>query len=544
MRDAAADMRDAAIRAYHAAHAHRRRLVRRARRHWRALTPAQRQTARLTTSSAGVGLVVAITVVTATGPWDSGQRTAERAWATRQGDGSGVLHTGDAGDGTRAGGPAPRAPLVLPELGPGSERTAPLRGKADGVPPPTGTALADALEPLLKKDALGPRRGASVVDGTTGRKLFSSEDDRAVTPASTVKLATGAAALSALGPGHRIETTVWAGPKPDEVVLTGGGDPVLSSADLRKLAGDTARELRERGVRRISLGYDTSRYSGPETHPIGPNENLAPVTPLMVDQGRLDDPPESGGPGDGGPGAGGAGESAPHGPGPRGSDPAGDAATAFAKELTERGLDVRGEPRSRSAAKGATKLATHRSVPLADLVERMLTHSDNDIAEALARQTALADGEPASFDGAADAVRARLARLDLPLDGARFPDGSGLDRDARVSAALLTSILVRASGPDHPELRPLLTGLPVAGFSGTLDDRYASERGRAGSGLVRAKTGTLSGVSTLAGTVVDADGRLLAFAFMAEETKDRNDAQSALDRLASALANCGCRDGE
>lgn len=178
-------------------------------------------------------------------------------------------------------------------------------------------------------------------------------------------------------------------------------------------------------------------------------------------------------------------------------------------------------------------------MPVSALVERALTNSDNDIAEALARETAVADGRPASFTGAEKSVRDRLAELDLPLKGARFADGSGLDRDGRISAALLAQLLVRATDPERPELRPVLTGLPVAGFSGTLRSRYADAS--AGTGMVRAKTGTLTGVNALAGTVVDADGRLLAFAFITNGSTDAHGAQAALDRLASALANCGCR---
>ncbi|MBR7678233.1 D-alanyl-D-alanine carboxypeptidase, partial [Streptomyces daliensis] len=83
---------------------------------------------------------------------------------------------------------------------------------------------------------------------------------------------------------------------------------------------------------------------------------------------------------------------------------------------------------------------------------------------------------------------------------------------------------------------------PVAGFTGTLEERYGDEQNKPGAGLVRAKTGTLTGINTLAGTVVDADGRLLAFAFMTSGTKDAEGAKNALDRMASALANCGCRD--
>ncbi|WP_461027603.1 D-alanyl-D-alanine carboxypeptidase, partial [Streptomyces sparsus] len=105
----------------------------------------------------------------------------------------------------------------------------------------------------------------------------------------------------------------------------------------------------------------------------------------------------------------------------------------------------------------------------------------------------------------------------------------------------LTALLAEAADPEHPELRPLLTGLPVAGFNGTLGRRYASAESAAGAGLVRAKTGTLTGVNSLAGTVVDADGRLLAFAFLTTGTTDPYGAQAVLDRLAATVAGCGCR---
>jgi D-alanyl-D-alanine carboxypeptidase/D-alanyl-D-alanine-endopeptidase (penicillin-binding protein 4) len=130
-------------------------------------------------------------------------------------------------------------------------------------------------------------------------------------------------------------------------------------------------------------------------------------------------------------------------------------------------------------------------------------------------------------------VRAELGKLGVPLAGARFADGSGLDRRDRLSAASLTALLVRAADPGRPELRPVLTGLPVGGFSGTLRERYAG--GSPGAGVIRAKTGTLTGVNTLAGTAVTANGRLLAFAFLAGETPSPYTAQPALDRLAAAL---------
>ncbi|MFI2739123.1 D-alanyl-D-alanine carboxypeptidase/D-alanyl-D-alanine-endopeptidase [Streptomyces sp. NPDC018711] len=457
------------------------------------------RTWQLTAGSAALGLVLAAAAAAAAGPWDGGQRTAERARAAAP-----------AAGGTRHAAPAPAAPRP--------ERPAPAPSAPGVLTPlhaPAGTTadLAAVLVPLLADPGLGPLRTASVVDTATGKQLYGEGAGTPMTPASTVKIATTAAALSALGSEHRIPTTVTAAPDGTTVTLTGGGDPTLDPARLGALAADTARALKAAGHTSVRLAYDTSLYKGPALHPIGPNDNLAPVVALMTREGRLDD--------------------SRSGPAPRTADPAGDTATAFAGLLTRAGIRITGTP-APGRTPQAAPLARTYSAPLADLVERTLTNSDNDLAEALARQTALARRQPASFQGAEKAVRDELTRLGAPLAGARFADGSGLDRRDRVSAALLTGLLTRAADPARPALRPLLTGLPVGGFTGTLADRY--DTAPAGLGLVRAKTGTLTGVNTLAGTAVTPDGRLLAFAFLAGRTLSPYEAQPALDRLSAALA--------
>ncbi|MEV4425382.1 D-alanyl-D-alanine carboxypeptidase/D-alanyl-D-alanine-endopeptidase [Streptomyces sp. NPDC049602] len=460
------------------------------------------RTWQFTAGSAALGLALAAAAVTVAGPWDGGQRTAERARAAAPATGGTHHAPPPAPAAPRRPAPAPSAPGVLTAL---------------HAPAPAGRAadLAAVLVPLLADPGLGPLRTASVVDTATGKQLYGEGAATPMTPASTVKIATAAAALSALGPEHRIPTTVTAAPDGAAVTLTGGGDPTLDPARLKALADDTARALKARGHTSVRLAYDTSLYRGPALHPIGPNENIAPVVALMTREGRLDD--------------------SSSGPAPRTADPARDTAGAFADLLTRAGIKITGEAAPGRTPKAAP-LARTDSAPLADLVERTLTHSDNDLAEALARQTALAHKQPASFQGAEKAVRDELTRLRLPLAGARFTDGSGLDRRDRVSAALLTGLLTRAADPARPALRPLLTGLPVSGFTGTLAGRFGSDPATAGAGLVRAKTGTLSGVNTLAGTVVTADGRLLAFAFLAGRTVSPDQAQPALDRLSAALA--------
>ncbi|MFJ6855925.1 D-alanyl-D-alanine carboxypeptidase/D-alanyl-D-alanine-endopeptidase [Streptomyces sp. NPDC091271] len=455
---------------------------------------------RLVAGSAVLGLVVAAGAVLATGPWDSGQRKAERDRAAVLQRSGGAHHEGTTPDGPE---PAASAPAVLRAL-----------GAKGGLTAPAGASgLDDALTPLLDAPALGSVRTAVVVDAATGKQLFARGAGTPMTPASTVKIATAAAALSALGPAHRIATTVRLSPDSRTLTLVGGGDPTLDKAALRSLAADTARSLRDAGAGPVRLVYDVSRYSGPALHPIGPNENIAPVSALMADEGRLD--------------------TSDRGPAPRTDDPAGDAARAFADLLDDAGAATRSAPVPGRAPAKARTVATHLSKPLSALVERALTNSDNDIAEALARQTALKAGEPASFAGSRRAVTARLKSLGLPLGGARLADGSGLDRADRVTAGLLARLLALAAGPGHPELRPVLTGLPVAGFSGTLGDRYTATS--PATGLIRAKTGTLTGVNSLAGTAVDAQGRLLAFAFLASGTTSADDAEASLDTLATTL---------
>lgn len=381
-------------------------------------------------------------------------------------------------------------------------------------------ALAKALGPLLADPGLGPAPGVSVIDLATGERLYGKRADAAMVPASTIKIVTAAAALTALGPDHRIPTTVVAAPGAGEITLVGGGDATLDRARLGELADEAARALRDGKAGKTAKGaelrfeYDTSLYRGPLLHTIGPNDNIAPVSALMVGQGRLDEHTT--------------------GAATRTADPAREAARVFREMLAERGVRTAPPAAGRPTAK-AVPLAQVLSEPLSLLVERMLTRSDNDLAESLARQTALATGEKASFAGAQRAVTKQLRRLQVPLAGTRFADGSGLDRRDRVSAALLTSLLARAGDTAHPELRPVLTGLPVAGFSGTLEDRYSADSD--GTGLVRAKTGTLRGVNTLAGTVVAPGGRLLGFAFLAEDTPSEYTAEPALDRLAAALAS-------
>jgi D-alanyl-D-alanine carboxypeptidase/D-alanyl-D-alanine-endopeptidase (penicillin-binding protein 4) len=377
--------------------------------------------------------------------------------------------------------------------------------------------------------------------------LLSQDGTQMLTPASTTKLVTAAAALAALGPGATFTTRVVSGTTKNSVILVGGGDPVLAvkpypaqdypqPATLASLAAATAGKLKAQGRRTVSVGYDASLYTGPDLAPgwtqaYVSTGNVTPIAALEVDQGRLgtDGAPED--------------SDDPYNLRARTTDPAGMAAASFASLLAADGITVQGDPAPQTAPAHAEGLASVSSPPLSAIAEQMLEESNNVIAENLARQVALKNGHPASYSGGAAAVAAELQKLGVQ-GGLHLVDGSGLSPQDAIAPATLVKVLGLAA--TQARIRALLAGLPVAGFSGTLqggESVFADIDGSA-LGAVRAKTGNLSTVTTLAGLVTDKAGRTLAFAFMADQIPAAGmlkTAADAIDEAAAALANCGCR---
>ncbi|NYD43564.1 D-alanyl-D-alanine carboxypeptidase/D-alanyl-D-alanine endopeptidase [Nocardioides panaciterrulae] len=422
------------------------------------------------------------------------------------------------------------------------------------VPPPAGVTLPPAAVPSPVADPVA----ATALDARSVRRALAHDlDDRELgshvralvtpldggdpafvsghgvaTPASTMKLLTTTAALATMGPDHTFTTRVvdqGAG----RIVLVGGGDPYLASrpaggtaypprADVVTLARRTADALAQAGEKRVRLGYDNTLFSGPAVDPHWPADYIpdgvvAPISALWVDEGR----PASG-----------------FG---RVADPARAAADAFAAALVRAGIHVTGRPRPQRAAADAPTLATVESAPLSEIVEEILTVSDNEGAEVLGHHVGLATGGEGSFRDGARGVERTLSGLGVPLTGARIHDGSGLSRQDRLDPATLAAVLVLAADPAHPDLRAVVTGLPVAGFTGSLTSRF-DQADPVADGHVRAKTGTLSGVSALAGITTDLDGDPMVFVLMADRIRlqDTLGARAALDDLAAGLADCHC----
>ncbi len=412
------------------------------------------------------------------------------------------------------------------------------------APSPTAAALARTLAPLMAKAGKHADFGLDVLDPQDGTHLVTRSQDVARAPASTEKLLTSAAALTALGPNTTLPTTVVtsspaagasAASGTAAIVLVGGGDVLLGRgasepgqvagrAGLATLAWQAADALRARGQTNVTLSLDDRLFTGPTRAPgWAPTDVadgfVAPIRPLEINAGRLTSADYSA----------------------RSADPSMAAAGVFAQALKRHGIRVSGPIRRAAAPAGPVKLAEVDSAPLADQVEYALTRSDNTVAEALGRLVAAKTHYPASFSGVGPAVLAEVHKLGVSVTGAKMTDASGLSASNRVAPETLAETLGAATSADRPQLRPILSGMPIADVSGTLAGRFDTRAQRSAAGVVRAKTGTLTGVTSLAGMLVDADGRMLVFAAMADKVTSTISTRDALDNLATALASCGCR---
>jgi len=421
------------------------------------------------------------------------------------------------------------APQPFPTpAGPSAKTTAPS-GLDQGAPKPSRAALSGYVQAVASDAALtGGSVTASVIDVATGEELLDQSATTGVTPASTNKVLTAWAALSSMGPGHTLQTkAVLDG---QTVTLVGGGDVLLADdagdptataghAGLGDLARATAEQLKAQGTTSVSLRLDDTLFTGAQWNDgweAGNEQYVAKVQPIMVDVSATQN------------------QGYP-------ADPAMEAAQAFARHLSEAGITVDGDASRAAAPGGAKELASVSSAPLSDILALSLKTSDNTMTEVEGRLVALQAKETADFAGASKAVAAQLRKDGFDTSGLTLLDSSGLAKGNKVPAKLLAQIMAKSAGDDGGSAgRTLVADLPVGALDGTLGNRLHDT---AAAGTVRAKTGSLEQTSSLAGVVTTADGRLLAFAILANgfPANGGSAAGAAIDNhFVAPLASCGC----
>ena len=344
------------------------------------------------------------------------------------------------------------------------------------------SAFQTQLGQALRSRNVSPARtGAIVLDLQTGAVVFAHNSRLRLQPASNEKLGTTYAALSALGPSFRIETDVlgegqqngatWHG----NLVLKGYGDPALSFSQLNSLA----HQIAGNGIRHVSgriIGDESwfdKRRTGVGWKPEFYLHESPALSALIVNHGWT-----------------GRVETA---------QPALMATLAFRRDLRRAGVGVRGGTSIGVASSDADPLAEVVSAPLSALVRHMDVVSDNFYAEMLLKEVGAVQGSGGSAPAGLAVERRVLREAGVPLAGVRLVDGSGLSVLDRWTPLGLATLL-RTMWEDE-DLRPyLVSALPIAGETGTLEDRM---RMRPAHGLVRAKTGTTQYASALSGFVGD-----------------------------------------
>jgi serine-type D-Ala-D-Ala carboxypeptidase/endopeptidase (penicillin-binding protein 4) len=398
--------------------------------------------------------------------------------------------------------------------------------------------------------------GVLVVD-EAGREVVAFDPDRPLLPASTLKQVTAAAALTTLGAATQLRTVVDATAGIDEsgvldgdLLVVGSGDPTLVTEEYARFVYPARPRTSLDALADQLVGLGITRVTG-SVHGTAP-AFAAPSLPagwrdayldsldgryvagLTVDGGLVtdirlpeiedddaedaeddeaeddaaedaeDDEAED----DGAPVnildqlAALASDVPPTVRTSLAPDPVLHVASELTRMLRERGVEVVGEPVAQVPERPvAARLGAVTSPPLAEVLRFTVQRSDNHLADALAVVTARARTRDGSWAAVPRAYGQVLERFDVPTEGAVFADGSGLSRDDRLTARLLTELDRQMTGSARfgGAWRSFQA---VAGRSGTLDGRL---RGTPAEGRLLGKTGTLRDVAALTGQVIAAD---------------------------------------
>lgn len=368
----------------------------------------------------------------------------------------------------------------------------------------------------------GPASGAYVYDVTTGTPLFAKRASVARPPASVEKLYTATTALELMGPQETLSTTVlgsghlaahgrWQG----NLYLHGGGDPTFGSSlfvglhygGLGTTVARLALELKRAGIRSVSGSvdgdesyFDSLRGEPASRYQFDPDLE-GDLSALAFNRGET------------------GGDSGPHAP-------AEYAAYELRGAMRADGIVLHGGTAATAPA-GASTLASVESPTLAQLLGLTLPPSDNFFAETLLKDLGARYGGAGTTAAGAAVVRKTIARFHIHP---HLLDGSGLSHSDRTSPIEVVTLLATLA---HTPLGTTLRGdLAVAGHTGTLSERM---RGTAASGRCQAKTGTLIGVSNLAGYCQSAGGDVLAFAFF-DDSIETLAAHAIQDSMAASVA--------
>lgn len=394
-----------------------------------------------------------------------------------------------------------------------------LAGGVAQAPAQAVPAQDSGVDALIAKRIANPRIGADVglivIDAATGSVVSDHGGEQLMLPASNMKIVTAVDILATMGADARFTTRVVTGASIADIVLEGGGDPLLSSGILQSLARKTARQLA--GDVPVVVHVDDDMFPATGRAPGWTRSYLPYVAAPVEALARLGD---------------------------YSSDPSGNAARVFVQKLRSLGIPaVLGEPAD--AASGTT-LASFDGHSVSDAVAVMLSRSENNVAEVLFRHVARATGLEPTWAGARQAAEQTLTSLGIDPAGMTLNDGSGLSRKDRVSPRFLADVLrlARVTKPAPFTAMFLDDALPVAGRTGTLATaygRFVTRHAVCARDDVQAKTGSLFDTIALSGRAQTTSGEERLFSILVNDRPQRYSALStrqALDGLTATITGC------
>jgi len=328
-----------------------------------------------------------------------------------------------------------------------------------------------------------------VIDQKTGQVVFEKNAMSPRKPASVLKLLSATAAYTYLQPTQRFTTSAWVGTQSKSIVIRGSLDPWFSLSDVQaKKMGRTslprieyntlsALKKTNTGSIRNSTIYYSNLYS----------QDVANLKKFYSKH---------------------------------------DVSATMKRVTTQDAEALSSEP-----------ILSSDSPELQEILAFTLTWSDNLLAERIARLASFAAGHSLDDSGVAQTFDEVLANLGIASTNLVTQDASGLSKENRITAKQVAYLLVKIR--EDSRYAPLIGGLPIAGISGTLRNRFVQTAPQA-IGLIKAKTGTLNGTANLAGYVESGD-REYAFVILADRLKRTNTAENrardTVDRILGKIAS-------
>ncbi|MBB2892971.1 D-alanyl-D-alanine carboxypeptidase/D-alanyl-D-alanine-endopeptidase [Flexivirga oryzae] len=429
--------------------------------------------------------------------------------------------------------PVPGKTSVGPSVPPPTPATATRLQAADG-PQQVAAKVRARVAADMKAPYLAKKLAVRVVDGQTGAVLVQQNADKAMIPASTTKLLSAWAVANTMDLDKPLTTKVVTGASAGRIVLVAGGDTALNPgkgdpdqvnghAGLADLARQVAKALKKSGQTKVTVGVDTSYAPGPLTAKhwdpgVVAAGYTARIAQLGLSTERATDPAH-----------------------PLTSDPVGSTQAAFVKDLAAQGITAK-VGGNVTAKDSASELGHVESAPLLDVLGDALQRSDNAMIESLARQAAFSKGVGGSTADVTDFVEKTLRQAGFNLAGVHLADVCGLSDGTTIPARVLSDVVLSGTSGKNKPFADVLTRLSVGGYNGTLDNRFLQPTNISAAGDVRAKTGSLTDVASLAGTVLTADNRVLVFAVISNAATSWGPygTRAAIDDFVADLQKCGC----